>query len=410
MTVHASRSLRASILLAALLCAGGCASFSRSSALARSIDSLAAAPPFDRAIWGIAVEDEAGCVLYDRNAHRLMIPASNRKLFSAATDAVCLGLDTRLSTELWLDGEDVVIRGDGDPSFGAARRESPGFVPLVAALRDRGITSVRDVVADVSRFDRATIPGSWKAGNLGQDYAAPVDAIAFGENVSAGRAVADPALHAAGAFRNALILAGIHVTGVSRALTSGGPCAAAAQASGACVRVAAVQSPAVAELLTAVLKNSQNLYAEMLFKRSSADGSYEEAAERERAFLMNEAGVPAGEMRFLDGSGLSPDDLVTPSSIVRVLRWMNAPARRGIWWMILAQPGGEGTLRLRMALLGSRLRGKTGTIAGVNALSGIVAGRSGGFRYFSVIINHHLAESSEAVKAIDAIVETIADF
>ena len=41
----------------------------------------------------------------------------------------------------------------------------------------RGVTRVRDVVADVSAFDRVTIPGSWKVGNLGSDYSAPVDAI-----------------------------------------------------------------------------------------------------------------------------------------------------------------------------------------------------------------------------------------
>jgi len=93
-----------------------------------------------------------------------------------------------------------------------------------------------------------------------------------------------------------------------------------------------------------------------------------------------------------------------------MLRWMNSPSRRGVFWNLLATPGEEGTLRRRLVPLASRLRGKTGTIAGVNALSGILAGTHGGFRYFSIVINHHIAESSIATRAIDAMVNAIAGF
>ena len=101
---------------------------------------------------------------------------------------------------------------------------------------------------------------------------------------------------------------------------------------------------------------------------------------------------------------------MTPAAIVSLLRWMNAPARRGIFWSILATPGEEGTLRRRLVPLAARLRGKTGTINGVNALSGILAGTHGGYRYFSVVLNHHIADSPIATRAIDAIVNAIADF
>ena len=99
------------------------------------IDQLVNTPPFDHAVWGIDVEDDNGHVVYDLNAHRLEMPASNRKLFSAATVANCLGFTTQLRAELWLDGEDVIVKGDGDPSFGSQRHESPGFAPFVDALR-----------------------------------------------------------------------------------------------------------------------------------------------------------------------------------------------------------------------------------------------------------------------------------
>jgi D-alanyl-D-alanine carboxypeptidase/D-alanyl-D-alanine-endopeptidase (penicillin-binding protein 4) len=370
--------------------------------LATKIDAAVATPPFDHAVWGIEVEDETGNVLYARNGHVLMIPASNRKLFSAATDVNCIGLDTRLTTELWLDGSDVILRGGGDPSFATVRHESPGIAPFVTALRARGVRQVHDVIADVSRFsDRITVPGGWKVGNLPSDYSAPVDALAFNENVAGDHSVADAALFAAQQLRDAIAFAGIRVDGLVRLNTAPRTWA---------TPVATVQSPMLAQLLFTVLKNSHNLYAEMLFKRSSPSGSYEESESLERRFAVDEAHVDPAEFRFVDGSGLAPDDLVTPAAIVKVLRWMNASERRATWWMILAQPGNEGTLHGRLKDLAGRMVGKTGSINGVNALSGIVRGADGSHRYFSIILNHHLADGSDAVHALDAIAGEIARF
>lgn len=385
-----------SFLLAAILAT------SLTTSLSTSIAQIIATPPFDHAVWGVEVEDEAGNVLYARAAHVLMIPASNRKLFSAATDVNCIGLDTRLSTELWLDGEDVVLRGGGDPSFAGARHESPGVAPFVAALRARGVRHVHDVIADVSLFsDHITIPGSWKVGNLPADYSAPVDALAYDENVTAGESVPDAALFAAQQLRDALVVNGIRVDGAVKLNTSPRVWP---------TYVTSVQSPMLFQLLTTVLKNSHNLYAEMLFKRSSATGSYAESEDLERRFAVDEAHVDPAEFRFVDGSGLGPDDLVTPAAVVKVLRWMNAPERRGTWWMILAQPGSEGTLHGRLKDLAGRMIGKTGSLNGVNALSGIVRGSDGSYRYFSIILNHHLANTSDALHALDAIAEEIAKF
>lgn len=421
---------------------------------ATRIDRAAAAPELRNGIWGIEVRDEAGRVLYERNPHTLLMPASNRKLFAASTAMNCFGLDHQFETELWLDGNNAIIRGSGDPSLGGrwAFDRDAVFAAFVDALRAHGIQSVEDVVADVSAFDRVTIPGSWKYGNLGSDYAAPVDALAYNENVvgvvvedcqhplvttdplfvpatahvACGEgepavhsdahntltieglmssrlktlvAISDPALYAAQAFRDALRHAGIEVRGSVRVNVDRRAWRE---------RLAIIDSPPLFQLLGTMLKVSQNLYAEMLFKATA--GTYRGAEDLEGQFLTGEVGIDRREFRFVDGCGLAPDDLVTPAAIVTLLRWMNAPARRGIFWSILATPGEEGTLRRRLAPLGSRLRGKTGTIAGVNALSGILAGTHGGYRYFSIIINHHIAESSMATQAIDAMVNAIADF
>jgi D-alanyl-D-alanine carboxypeptidase/D-alanyl-D-alanine-endopeptidase (penicillin-binding protein 4) len=387
------RHLRIFLSLSVLLT--GCAT------LPAAIDRTASVPELRGAIWGIDVEDDSGRTLYQRNAHTLLMPASNRKLFAASTAIDCFGIDHQFPTELWLDGSDVVLRGGADPSLGGrwAFNRDAIFTTFVDALRARGITAVEDVIADPSMFDRETIPGSWKFGNLGSDYAAPVDALAFNENVSGDSAVADPALYAAQALRDALRNGGIEVRGEPRVNFSPREWQE---------RVAVIGSPFLSQLTATMLKVSQNLYAEMLFKATA--GTYSGAEEIERSFLTNEVHITGSEFRFVDGCGLAPDDLVTPAAIVTLLRWMNAPQRRGVFWDLLATPAEEGTLHRRLLPLASRLRGKTGTIAGVNALSGIIAGTHGGYRYFSILVNHHTAQSSAVTHAIDAIVNEIANF
>lgn len=354
--------------------------------------------PFDQALWAIHVEDEDGSVVYSHNADKLMIPASNRKLFASATIATCLGPDTQLHTEIFRDGDDLVLKGDGDPSLGSWRYDREhDFDGLADVLRARDFTRVRDIVVDVSAFDRVTIPGGWKVGNLGSDYSAPVDAISWGENELPGdRATDNPALYAGTVLREVLEIRGISVAGVRvqterRAWSE---------------KIADLPSPFVGQLLATVLKNSQNLYTEMLYKRAS-DGTYPSSFARERALLVDEVKAGAQSFRFVDASGLAPDDLVTARSSVQVLRWMNHPLRRGFWWATLAQPNEGGTLRNRLKPLADRLRGKTGTINGVNALSGIVT-MPGGPRYFSIMVNHHIGDSDEAVKIIDGLVTMLA--
>ena len=59
---------------------------------------------------------------------------------------------------------------------------------------------------------------------------------------------------------------------------------------------------------------------------------------------------------------------------------------------------------------GQRLRGKTGTLTGVNSLSGIVTGAHGSRRYFTIFLNHHAAAAGDAQQVIDAVARAVAAF
>src|SRR5690242_21737495 len=68
--------------------------------LEQRLAQLVDAPPFDRATWGIYVVDDRGRVLYQRNADRFSVPASNTKLVVTAAAAVLLPADYRVKTSL----------------------------------------------------------------------------------------------------------------------------------------------------------------------------------------------------------------------------------------------------------------------------------------------------------------------
>lgn len=460
-------------LLALVLVLASCAHRpSVDPSLAAFIDAEIARPPFTNALWGIRVEEANGEVLAERNSRVLMMPGSNRKIFVSAFAAECLGPAGTLSTDLWLDGAieagvlkgDLIVRGGGDPTLGGRYEADRDIrlLPLLEALRSRGITRIEgSVIADVSLFSRELIPGSWKTDNLGATYAAPVDAITFNENVvgvtllggcdwpsvqtdppfvegSANLdcgpadallvdsdrendiavtgiaanerktstevvAIETPALYAAQAFSDFLERMGIEVTGPPR--WNGQPRAWREQ-------IASIPSPPVYELLAVVLKNSQNLYSEMLF-RIAAGGpipiDYESAYARERDFLTTVVGVPGSEFAFADGCGLSVENMVTPAAIVKTFRYFWEPPRRELFRALLATPGESGTLRRRLAGLETTMRGKTGTIDGVSALSGYVIRPDGQPRFFSLIVNHHTSDSDQAEAVLDRIVQRLAE-
>src|SRR4051812_49894428 len=101
------------------------ASTGTNASLRAMIDSLAGAPAFANAHWGILiVEPTSGDTLYSRNAGKLFMPASNMKIITGSTALAQLGPDYRYRTTFATRGmvRDSTLRGDllvigrGDPT------------------------------------------------------------------------------------------------------------------------------------------------------------------------------------------------------------------------------------------------------------------------------------------------------
>ena len=124
---------------------------------------------------------------------------------------------------------------------------------------------------------------------------------------------------------------------------------------------------------------------------------------------MINAGVNPTDFLFFDGSGLSPQDLITPRAATTLLAY----AARQPWGEAFRQTlpiaGIDGSLagRFTQSPVKGKLFAKTGTLSEVNALSGYLTARSGKTVILSILCNDHDPSSEATHRAADKIVEAI---
>lgn len=175
-------------------------------------------------------------------------------------------------------------------------------------------------------------------------------------------------------------------------------------------RLAAIRTQPLAESLKIMIKTSNNLYAEMMLRnlgaRATGLGSVETGVTALEKFL-EKTGTPKNGVSLNDGSGLSRKNLVTPESVVCVLRYMDQHPHREIFQGLFPVAGRDGTLknRMRKGPAFEHIFAKTGTIEFVSTLSGFAVPKSGERLAFSIMLNNSAATSREVREAIDLICE-----
>jgi D-alanyl-D-alanine carboxypeptidase/D-alanyl-D-alanine-endopeptidase (penicillin-binding protein 4) len=171
-------------------------------------------------------------------------------------------------------------------------------------------------------------------------------------------------------------------------------------------------SPPLGQDLTVINKHSQNLHTEMLLrdlgKAILNDGSIAAGVRVVRQFL-TQIGVDPGDFLFYDGSGLSPQDLITPRAATTLLAYAARQPWGEAFRATLPVAGVDGSLAERYAHspLKGRFFAKTGTLSEVNALSGYLIAQSGKKVVVSILCNDHDPSSEASHKAADKIVEAI---
>jgi D-alanyl-D-alanine carboxypeptidase/D-alanyl-D-alanine-endopeptidase (penicillin-binding protein 4) len=241
-------------------------------------------------------------------------------------------------------------------------------------------------------------------------------------------AVDNPTLFFVRALRRVLAEEGIEVAGEAVDIDdldgrgSGGPDRAAGQPAapgegGRAARrvLARHESPPLSEIAGTLMKASQNLYAETVFRTLSARPG-PASVEASRAVVeatLRGWGLAPGQFVIADGSGLSRLNFLSTSAIARILRVMALDPRHAeAFAATLPVAGREGTLarRMRATLAEGNAAAKTGTLSNVRALSGYVRSRGGERLLFSIVANHFTAPTSAVDAIVDLAVERLAHY
>ena len=169
------------------------------------------------------------------------------------------------------------------------------------------------------------------------------------------------------------------------------------------------------EIVKLTNKESRNLYAEMLLRtlgrQMKHGGSLDDGLDVLNEYVQ-QFGAKRGETVFADGSGLSRDDLVTPETVVTLLVHMTTTPSFDVFLDSLPVAGVDGTLadRFKAKRLKGRIHAKTGTLEGVNALSGYMDLPSGKRLAFCIIGDSHPLEETPAEATLDQIATTVYDW
>lgn len=430
--------------LATAVLFAACASPPPAADLDDALHELASRPELAGGRIGVCVVDaETGRRLLGHDDELGFATASNMKLLSAAVALATCGPEHRVATEVWMRGDvrdgtlhgELILRGHGDPTFGAGEAGRAAFARIAAALRERGVQRVAGrVVGDDAWLGSEHLGLGWQWDYLDDDYAAPFGALCCRGNVATVRVrpgPSEPVVETAPGVlppprvhvrqlapgdaattsvraRRALGSETIEVEGALRAdapaqtlrvpvpdpasyaarvlraeLVAAGIAfddvadGAAGPFAGDEALVASVPSPPLAELVQHLLTHSDNLEAEQVVRvaarTATGDGGTASTARHVAATLAR-LGVDAQGIVFADGSGLSRRNLVRPRQLVGVLAAMWASPQRDVFVPGLPLAGRSGTLRSRFAdgPASGRVRAKTGFISRVVCLSGYV--------------------------------------
>jgi len=171
-----------------------------------------------------------------------------------------------------------------------------------------------------------------------------------------------------------------------------------------------------------MLRPSQNLYAQALLlhvgsratiRTPDPRGTTEAAGILALRHFLGSMGIATNEVLLDEGSGLSRSALVTRRATSSLLRGMERHPAGPAFLDALPVAGRDGTLRrrLRDTAAEGNLRGKTGTLRHVNALSGFVTNRDGRRLVFSALLNAYAPSQGapSGRQAVDEVARLLAE-
>jgi D-alanyl-D-alanine carboxypeptidase/D-alanyl-D-alanine-endopeptidase (penicillin-binding protein 4) len=331
--------------------------------------------------------------LYAAKPDVARMPASVNKLYTTATALLRYGPDGTFTTEVLADSVpddagriagDVVLRGGGDPTFGAA-----AVSELAGQLTRTGLKRIDGrVIGDESMFDafRGVPSSSFRL----TSEVGPLSALSYNHGRSGRYFQAAPARFAAQALEKALERRGVEVAGSART----------GRAGAGMTPLSDWKSPPVAAIVRQMNHPSDNYIAEMLIKGLGAQFG-DAGSTAAGGAVIREALVPFEiSPTVVDGSGLSRSDRTSPREVVRLLEAMDGSEAAGAFRESLPVVGRSGTVsrRMRGTAAQDRCRTKTGTLRDVSALAGVCTTIGGERVAFAFLMNRVYPSSARVLQ------------
>ncbi|MFF4265087.1 D-alanyl-D-alanine carboxypeptidase/D-alanyl-D-alanine-endopeptidase [Streptomyces virginiae] len=383
--------------------------------LGAALKPLLADPALGTVRTASVVDTATGQVLYESGARDAMTPASTVKIVTAAAVLAALGPEHRIRTTVTPGATpgQIVLVGGGDPSLTAKKKSPAGSGGSLVALAGDTAQALKAAGTDTVTlgYDDSLYTGPVRHPIGGNPNIAPVTALTADEgrpdDSTSGPVdrAEDPSRDAARAFRTLLADRGIKVTGEP----------AKAKAAAGVQPLAVTLSTPIAGLVERMLTNSDNDIAEALARQtalaSGRPASFE-GAEKAVTDRITALGIDTAGSRFADGSGLGRADKVSAGLLTGLLTKAADPRSPELRPVLTGLPvaGFTGTLKARNSggsPAAGLLRAKTGTLTGVNSLSGTVVDSSGRLLAFAFLTaNSPGAEGAE--KALDKLAAAVA--
>ncbi|MCH4256889.1 MAG: serine-type D-Ala-D-Ala carboxypeptidase [Proteus vulgaris] len=379
------------------------------------------------------------------HADQLALPASTQKVVTALAALLQLGGDYQFTTTMETEGKikndqlngDLIFRFSGDPTL--TRQQLRG---MVAVLKQSGITKVHgDLLIDTSAFSSHDKAPGWVWNDMTQCFSAPpsaaiVDKNCFSVLLQSGNKDGDIATIRKASFYPVTVLSEVEtyekgstrtrfceldvtvrdlntyvITGcipkrddavpLMFSIQDGAHWAGTilkeelqrsnieldgyikrrSQVKAPVTVLAQTQSKPLHNLLTTMLKESDNMIADTVFRTIGREyygvaGTWRSGAEATRAILKQKAGIDLGNTVMVDGSGLSRHNLISPATMMQVLQYIGQHDNELNFMTMLPLAGHDGTLQYRggfhEAGVDGKVSAKTGSLKGVYNLAGFM--------------------------------------
>ena len=417
------------------------------------------------AVMGISVVSlKTGKVIYELNSEKLLMPASNNKLFTCAAALDFLGKDFSFFTNVFKQNDNAILQGGGDPDLTVKDLDS------LAYAVSKKINSIDTLFLDDTFLDSIYFGNGWMWDEGPWWYAAPISALSVNDNcidfyVQPGkedqnaiinyfpntkyisfqnqsltvkkntnlrklkidrdwsdkknnfsvtgeifykeeldtlrRNIHDPTMFTGILFKEMLEKHGLEINYVMKKKVARN------------VDTLAIhKSLPLINSASNLMNESDNLTAELFIKtigrNNNTQGNWKSGLDSVKSLLASSALLDTSQIRIADGSGVSRYNLTSARQLTSFLVWVYESEYKNDF--ISTLPGGgkhNGTLEKRLKKEGKYVKAKTGGLSGVSNLSGYVFSPRYGPVAFSLLMSGYRGSSQSYRNLQDAIIKQL---